>query len=373
MVSRTAAPGATAAATTDARAQRRPDNFRGPADALAVLETLRRDGLLEAVASEAKELLRSSDFAVSLPKVAAEIGSATGVDRTHIFLVDGANGDGQILQHHLWTVPGLPTPAEFRNPSLPMAKAGLSSWIPRLERGETITGHIRDFDPSVRGLFELGGVKSVLCVPVFADGQWKGLIGFDDCRSEREWSPAEIDTIKTLTEMVGAAVARTSYLKQLADANRIVESSPTLLYRLGPQPPFPLTFLSQNSKRYGYEAEELLALPTHWQNSIKREDLPAIIANIKSVAEGKADFIRAEFRFRKSDGSWAWFEDNGQALRDADGRLIAIEGILTDITERKAAAHRRDAILEAVAASADELLRSSDLQRSLPKVIEWIG
>lgn len=37
------------------------------------------------------------------------------------------------------------------------------------------------------------------------------------------------------------------------------------------------------------------------------------------------------------------------------------------------AAHRRDAILEAVAMSAKELLRSADLAQSLPKVIECIG
>jgi GAF domain-containing protein len=37
------------------------------------------------------------------------------------------------------------------------------------------------------------------------------------------------------------------------------------------------------------------------------------------------------------------------------------------------AAHRRDAILEAVAMSAKELLRSSDLEQSLPKVIERLG
>ena len=30
-----------------------------------------------------------------------------------------------------------------------------------------------------------------------------------------------------------------------------------------------------------------------------------------------------------------WFEGHGSALRDGDGRLVAIEGILTDITERK--------------------------------------
>ena len=37
------------------------------------------------------------------------------------------------------------------------------------------------------------------------------------------------------------------------------------------------------------------------------------------------------------------------------------------------AAHRRDAILEAVAMSAEELLRSASLEQSLPKVIERIG
>jgi hypothetical protein len=37
------------------------------------------------------------------------------------------------------------------------------------------------------------------------------------------------------------------------------------------------------------------------------------------------------------------------------------------------AAHRRDAILEAVALSAKELPSSFDLQQSLPKVIERIG
>ncbi len=373
MASRTATPGATATEKVDARAQRRPDNLQGPASALAVLETLRRDKLLEAVASAAKELLRSSDLAVSLPKVAAEIGSATGVDRAHIFLIDEADGDGRVIQHSLWTAPDITTPPEFRNTVEPMAKTGLKSWLPKLKRGEIIVGDANDFESPVRALLEFGGVRSTLCVPVFADGRWLGTIAFDDCHSECDWRPAEIDTIKTIAEMVGAAVARTRSLQNLNDANRIVESSSTILYRVSPQPPYPLTFMSQNAKRYGYKADELLFSPTRWQKLIKREDLPAIVANLKSVAAGKAETIRAEFRFRKPDGSWTWFEDNGRALRNADGRLIAIEGLLTDITERKSATHRRDAILEAVAASANELLRSSDLQRSLPKVIEWVG
>jgi diguanylate cyclase (GGDEF)-like protein/PAS domain S-box-containing protein len=372
MGSRTATPGA-AAAIADTNTRQRSDELREPAEALAVLESLRRDSLLEAVAVAAKELLRSSDLAVSLPKVAEQIGSAAGVDRTHIFLVDFADERGEIRQHYLWAAPGVPTPAEFRNPSRPLADAGLKAWIARLAQGDTIVGHTRDLDPTARALFEKGSVKSVLSVPIFGDGQWMGMIGFDECRNERNWSAAEIGAIETLAELVGTAIVRTRDLQDLHDANHIVESSPTMLYRLEPKPPFALSFISQNAKRFGYDPDNLLALRTRWRQLINSEDLPSIEANLKAIVEGRTNSIRAEFRLRKPDGSWTWFEDDGRAIRNAEGRLTAIEGILTDITERKSTAKRRDGILKAVAASADELLRSSDLQRSLPRVIEWIG
>ena len=340
MASRTAAPGATAVETTGARARRRPDNFQGPAGALAVLETLRLDKLLEAVANTAKELLRSSDLAVSLPKVIEQIGQATAVDRTHIFLIDAAARVGHILQHYVWTVPGIATPLEFRNAKDPMAAVGLESWIARLERGEVISGHVRDFDPVTRAFFNLGGVKSTLCVPAFADGQWLGMIAFDDCCSERDWSAAEIDTIKTVAELVGAAVARTSQLKTLADANRIIENSPTILYRLSPEKPFRLIYLSQNVRRYGYEADELLASPGSWLQLFESEYHPIIAADIKSIIEGKAEYTLIEFRLKKPDGSHVWLEGRGCAVRDEAHRLVAIEGILSDITDRKLAAEK---------------------------------
>ena len=335
MASRTAVPGATAVARTGAPARRRPDDVREPAGALAIFETLRRDSLLEAVASAAKELLRPSDLAASLPKAIERIAQATGVDRAHVFLIDAASGQGDILQHIVWIAPGLVTPPEFQHAKASLANVGLKSWLPRLERGETIVGHVREFDPEKRAFFELGGVKSVLAVPVFADGRWLGLIGFDDCRSERDWSAAEIDTIKTAAEMVGAAIARASHLKTLADANRIVESSPTMLYRLSPQKPFPLVYVSQNVRRYGYDADELLASPRTWLQYIESESHAAIAADIESLIKGKIEQTLIEFRLKKKDGSHAWLEGRGYAVRDEQQRLVAIEGILTDITDRK--------------------------------------
>jgi PAS domain S-box-containing protein len=44
---------------------------------------------------------------------------------------------------------------------------------------------------------------------------------------------------------------------------------------------------------------------------------------------------RAEFRVRMPDGSWRWFATQGQAMRDAQGRLLGSAGVNLDITERK--------------------------------------
>jgi diguanylate cyclase (GGDEF)-like protein/PAS domain S-box-containing protein len=335
MASPTAASGATVIESTGALAP--ATDSLNPAGPLAVLGALRRDRLLEAVAIAAKELLRTSDLSISLPKVIELCGQATGVDRGHIFLIDAANGQGNILQHSVWTAPGIATPPEFWHATEPLANVGLKSWISWFERGETTVGHVCDFDPEKRAFFDLGGVKSVLVAPVFSDGQWLGVIGFDDCHGERDWSAAEIDAINTVAELVGAGIARTAQLKALADANRIIENSPTILYRVGPEYPFSLTFLSENVKRYGFRADELLAHPERWPLLIDVSDRSVVLDNTRAIGNGEVDSHHAEFRLHKPDGSIVWFESHGTALRDSDGRLTAVEGILTDITERKRA------------------------------------
>ena len=335
MASPTATSGATVIESTGALAP--ATDSLNPAGPLAVLGALRRDRLLEAVAIAAKELLRTSDLSISLPKVIELCGQATGVDRGHIFLIDTASGQGNILQHSVWTAPGIATPPEFKHATEPLANVGLKSWISRFERGETIVGHVCDFDPEKRAFFDLGGVKSVLVVPVFSDGQWLGVIGFDDCHSERDWSAAEIDAINTVAELVGAGIARTAQLKTLADANRIIENSPTILYRTAPKFPFALTFMSKNISQYGYQPGDFLANPSLWMQLIDPADLPGLLGDMSSICEGKTDSVHNEFRLHQPNGSVRWADGHGNALRDGDGNLVAIEGILTDITERKRA------------------------------------
>jgi diguanylate cyclase (GGDEF)-like protein/PAS domain S-box-containing protein len=298
----------------------------------------RRDTILEAVAACASELLHAADVCEALPKVVERLGHATGVDRVHIFEMStgAAAVDGSIAWHFVWSAPGIDKTLQFAE-RLPMSMldAGTGSWIAKLSRGETIIGHGKDFEAPAREMLAIGNVKSVLAVPVFADDRWWGIIGFDDCQSEREWLPTEIATLKMLGELVGAAVARSRHLDKLADATRIIETSPTILYRLGPQPPYPMLFVSHNIQRYGYAAEDLLASPTRWAESIADDDRPAIMADIKSIIDGKTGHAPIEFRSKRRDGTYAWFEGHGSAVRDDAGQVTAVEGMLTDITKRK--------------------------------------
>ena len=307
---------------------------------LSILALHRRDTILEAIAKSAQELLRSSDVKRSIPRVLELIGCATNVERVHILVVDatGPVKTRHVVDHYLWTTEDIQTPELFSDGSnVKFADVGMGAWLPRLARGETIWGNSKDFEDSERKFLQLGGIQSTVAVPVFVDGRWWALLAFDACRSERQWQPAEIDTFKILAELIGAAVARSDRLRRLADANHIIENSPTVLFRLGPQAPFPLIYLSQNIRQYGYDADALLAAPQLWLELIESSDLAIALRNIKSLSAGREGHDLLDFRFRRSDGTFVWLAGDATALRDETGHVIAIEGILTDVTERKRA------------------------------------
>lgn len=308
-----------------------------PEDSLAVLVALRRDAILEAIAASASVLLHSSDIQTSLQKIVEQLGRATGVDRVHIFKVDStANAtDAWIDGHSYWSAPGVVTPPTFAHTFGTFAEVGLGGWLPRLLRGEVIVGHTRNLEPSARKFFELGFVKSVLCIPVFASDQLWGMIGVDNCRSEHDWLPTELAALKTLAELIGAAVGRQRNLAKLADATHIIEASPTILYRMSAQEHRALTFVSQNIQQYGYSAEELMASPARWMSLIDEEHRPALLRALNAIIAGRTDLSPLEFRLLKPNGTYAWFEGRGYPLRDAAQRIVAVEGVISDVTERK--------------------------------------
>ncbi len=54
------------------------------------------------------------------------------------------------------------------------------------------------------------------------------------------------------------------------------------------------------------------------------------------LVSGENDFFEHDYRLVAGDGSFRWVHDSATPVRDESGHLIAIQGTLVDITERKA-------------------------------------
>lgn len=301
-----------------------------------------REELLSATVQSAVKLLRCREIDEAIPEILATLGTATDVDRMQLLHMQRGETDGifRCARHFGWCAPGISPPEGLKSiVGRDIAADGFGEWADKFRRGEIVAGSVDSFAPHVHAFFARDNVKSIIGVPIFVGGEWWGCIGFDSCRSPRGWLAGEIEVLKMLSEVIGVAVQRTRTLAELADANRIIERSAAILFRLMPKSTgYALTYVSSNICRYGYSAAELLARPDEWAKYVDAADLPLITEAINGITSGELTEFDAEFRFIAPDGSRIWFYASAKTAKDAWTNAIAIEGIATDITDRKQAA-----------------------------------
>lgn len=148
-----------------------------------------------------------------------------------------------------------------------------------------------------------------------------------------KWQMTEDAALK-MDQLEQAVEERT---RELSDANIIVQNSPTLLYRLRGEPSFPLMYISHNITKFGHVAEDLLASTDWAAELIHADDQEKVDAAMAKVLDKDAEGASIEFRLRTGDGQLRWVENRYVPVRDPEGRLLEVEGIIIDITEHKLA------------------------------------
>ncbi|WP_043527193.1 PAS domain-containing sensor histidine kinase [Litchfieldella xinjiangensis] len=105
----------------------------------------------------------------------------------------------------------------------------------------------------------------------------------------------------------------------------------------------------------GCTPEELGPTVKGWYCNIHPEDRQRVVNSIHTAIEGGADTWRGEYRFRRSDGSYATFLDRGYIARDDEGRAYRMIGSMLDLTERRR-------MEEAVRTSQERLARVLEIE-----------
>jgi diguanylate cyclase (GGDEF)-like protein/PAS domain S-box-containing protein len=151
-----------------------------------------------------------------------------------------------------------------------------------------------------------------------------------------KWTRTEQAAFK-MNNLEEAVAQRT---QELSNANIIVQNSPVILYRLRGEPNFPLIYVSENISKWGHDPQTLKNSSDWAKGLIHTEDRPKVDEAMMSTLQSDAQGASIEFRLRAGDGSLHWVENRYIPVRDSQGRLVEVEGIVIDITERKAAEER---------------------------------
>ncbi len=301
----------------------------------------RRERYLTALVDMQQRLLATQDGGDLYGPALAPLGQASGASRVYVFELHRAQ-DGSVLcsQRAEWCAPGVRP--EIDNPdlqSLPMEPA-LRRWTETLSRGDVIEGLVTDFPASERELLEPQGILSLLALPLRVRGVLTGFVGFDNCNEARRWDRLEVDLLSAAAGAMSMALERRESERALRERERrfrqLAENASDVLYVYRREAPRGFAYVSRVAHaKLGYGPVAHYADAELWYRRVHEEDR----ALMEQLLEAPEPFQGAPVvvRFLHPDGRTLWLEHVVAPVTDASGRMVAVEGLARDITERRQA------------------------------------
>jgi len=185
----------------------------------------------------------------------------------------------------------------------------------------------------------------------------------------------EVGALAADFERMGQAIqARQAALQESEERyRRLVDNAPDIIFRWsiekGLEYVSPIVF-----EVTGYTPKELMADPMLGFKIATGND-PQLAADYQRAIAGGTTLPSREYPYARKDGSQAYLDVRSAAIRDDEGNVTALEGILSDITERKRAEERVQRLLNqqiAVNRLAFALGEFRDLDKIYHTIYEYI-
>lgn len=137
-----------------------------------------------------------------------------------------------------------------------------------------------------------------------------------------------------ITERKAAEAAMRESERQLRS---IIASLPGVAYRCGLEPPWPLSFISENVEALtGYTVAEFVNGDVHWNAVTLAEDRPLVDDAVgRAIAERQR--FNIDYRIVHRSGEVRWVHERGGAAYDEHGTPLFLEGFIGDVHEHKLA------------------------------------
>ena len=192
------------------------------------------------------------------------------------------------------------------------------------------------------------------------DGRWVWHASTGSAYSDRDKRRAFFGVGRDISIRRQAQQELRTALSRLEEMARIIDRSPSVvvLWR-AERGAWPVEFVSASIRQFGYEPDELTGGRLRFRDITHPEDRERVGAELEAHAGAGHLEYNQEYRIQCADGSVRWVDDHTIVRLDEAGQVTHHEGLITDITERKAAEARAREVQER------ELALARDVQQHL--------
>lgn len=153
--------------------------------------------------------------------------------------------------------------------------------------------------------------------------------------NSKRLGPAVVQALEEKAKRVALKQAEDQIKEREQHIQILLSNLPGPVYRCHNDADFTMEFISDGIEELsGYRAEEFQQHRRHFGRMIHRDDQERVWTTIQNAVKEDVPF-EMTYRIQTRSGEEKWVWERGQGIRDTQGRLQALEGFITDITERK--------------------------------------
>lgn len=189
----------------------------------------KKDKLMQGIAEATRAVISASnpedDGFNSAMKV---LGYAADVDRVYICSHNDASLGNEMYMDMLYEWHSADCDSQIDNQlmhKLPYSHFKELDFYNILSSGKIFNHIIADLPISEQRIFIDGNIKSIILVPIMVDDKYWGLIGFDDCHSNREWSDNEESILITISSLLGEVIKKNNMSDELIRKNKELDQT----------------------------------------------------------------------------------------------------------------------------------------------------
>lgn len=189
-------------------------------------------------------------------------------------------------------------------------------------------------------------IVSMMDIPVYYRGKTVGIYCNEMIQARRKWNDEEKNFASSISALVSNAIEidlKERHDRDLQESQRflstLISNLPGYVYRVRKEDnQWKIQYLSDGIyEMTGYKPSELIESDhLYYGLMVDENDKTAAKIAVNDALINKKSY-QITYRIKTSDGGIKWVWERGRGVYDDTGNLVATEGFITDITERKIA------------------------------------